>query len=152
VETGARPGPNLLIPSLATLGVAALLLIPLPAPPPGTVSTLWGLPEVDKLAHLLLFLALGWIWRRSLVRADRPVSYLVIFAAVVAYGGLLELLQGASGIRTAEWGDLAADALGAGLVPLWRWAPAQSGGDAAGGASEVASGAGGVDGAPVDSR
>lgn len=132
---------------LASLAVGVALLAPFPAPSGG--PGLFGLTHLDKAAHLVLFLALGWVWRRGLARAGRPVSYGAIFATVVAYGGLLELLQGASGIRTAEWGDLAADALGAGLVPLCRWTPLQSG---TGGASEVASGAGGVDGAPVDSR
>lgn len=110
----------------ATLGVGALLLAPLPAPSSRGVSVIFGIPHVDKLAHLALFLGLGWLWQRSLARAGRPVSYLAIFAAVVAYGGLLELLQGATGIRTAEWADFAADAFGAGLVPFWRWAPARN--------------------------
>lgn len=126
-----EPGPParllLGLPSAATLAVGGLLVAPLPMSPEGTGSVLFGLPHVDKLAHLFLFIVLGWVWRRSFARAGRPVPYLAVFAAVVAYGGVLELLQGASGIRTAEWGDLAADALGAGLVPLWRWAPVQGG-------------------------
>ena len=109
----------------ATLAVAVLLLVPIP-PPPAGAGGWWSALHVDKLAHLLVFLALGWIWRRSLARAGRPVSYLAIFAAVVAYGGLLELLQAATGIRSAEWADFAADALGAGLVPFWRGAPARN--------------------------
>jgi VanZ family protein len=110
---------NHLAPALAAaLGVAVLLLAPLPLPSGGPAE-IFGVPYLDKLAHLVVFLALGWIWRRSLVRSGRPVPYFAVFVAVVCYGGLLELLQGASGVRTAEWGDLAAAALGAGLVPLW---------------------------------
>lgn len=136
----------------ATAAVAVLLLAPVPAPPAAGVSALFGVPHVDKLVHLLLFLALGWIWHRSLARAGRPVPYLAVFAAAVAYGAFLEALQHLSGVRTAEWGDVAADALGAGLVPLWRPWPqagrrggaAEPGGDTAAG-TELAPG-------PADSR
>ena len=110
----------------AALAVAFLLLVPMPTPTGGAASLLFGVPHVDKLAHLVVFLGLGWVWRRSLRRAGRLIPYSAIFAAVVAYGGLLELLQGATGIRSAEWADFAADALGAGLVPFWRWAPARN--------------------------
>jgi len=109
----------------ATLGAAGLLLVP--TPPAGGVSALFGVPHVDKLVHLLLFLALGWIWRRALARRGRPLPDLALFAALVGYGALLELAQAASGLRTAEWADLAADALGAGLVPLGRWSYPRTG-------------------------
>ena len=150
-EPFAGVGWSLTLPVAATLAVGGMLLAPLPMPPEGTDSILFGLPHIDKLVHLLLFLALGWIWRRSLARAGRPVSYLAIFAAVVAYGGLLELLQGATGIRSAEWADFAADALGAGLVPFWRWAPARDGA-AANGEGVGAGGGAGAGARSGDSR
>jgi len=137
---------------LASLGVTLALTLPLPVES-GQGGPL-GLQNLDKLAHVLLFLGLGWVWRRSFRNAGRPVSYGTVFLAVVAYGGLLELVQGWSGLRTAEWADLAADALGAGLVPLWRPGPVQTGATAGseGSAVEVA-GADAVAGAsPVDSR
>ena len=144
-----HPEPGFAFAAAATLAVAGLLLAPFPPAQGG--SGLLGVPHVDKLAHLLLFLFLGWSWHRSLARAGRPVSYLAVFVAVVGYGGLLELLQGASGLRTAEWGDLAADALGAGLVPLWRRPRLQAGRNGAGD-SRTGGAEGGVADAAADSR
>jgi len=135
----------------ATLLVGLFLLAPLPAPPIGGGESFLGLPYPDKLAHLLLFLALGWVWRRSFRSAGRPVSYAAIFTAVVAYGALLELVQGWSGLRTAEWADLAADAVGAGLVPIWRPGAVQTGATA-GSAGAGSAGAEAAGASPVDSR
>jgi hypothetical protein len=45
-----------------------------------------------------------------------------VAAALVAWGGTLELVQGATGWRGAEWADFAADALGVAfglLLPRW---------------------------------
>lgn len=134
-----------------SLLVGLLLLAPLPIPPGGGAEGLFGLAHADKLAHLLLFLGLGWVWRRAVVRPGRNVPYAAVLAAVVAYGALLELVQGWSGLRTAEWADLAADALGAGLVPLWRPGPVQTGatagseGSGAGVSADAAAGASSAD-------
>lgn len=135
----------------ATLAVALTLLSPLPIPAQDDSPGLFGVPHVDKLAHLFLFLGLGWVWRRSFRSAGRPVSYGAIFLAVVAYGALLELVQGWSGLRTAEWADLAADALGAGLVPLWRPGAVQTGATA-GSAGSASAGAEAAGASPADSR
>ena len=77
--------------------------------PPKAAALLW-----DKAEHfiayfgLTLLASLGWGLRRSLV---------FVFAAVVALGGALEILQSLVG-RDAEWDDFFANALGAlaGLV------------------------------------
>ena len=77
--------------------------------PPKAAALLW-----DKAEHfiayfgLTLLASLGWGLRRSLV---------FVFAAVVALGGALEILQSFVG-RDAEWDDFFANALGAlaGLV------------------------------------
>ena len=96
---------------------AALLLVPLPSP--ALTPPAWaGLP-LDKLAHALLFFGLGRSWQRAWrapipARAGGLARRAVVAAAATAWGGLLELGQGTLGAgRAAEWGDLAADALGA---------------------------------------
>jgi len=101
----------------ATVAVGALLLLPIPTLP-GGLEPLAASSWADKAVHLALFLALGWLWQRALQSPGerRVVGAPAIVLALVAYGGLLELAQGASGYRTASWGDLAADALGAALA------------------------------------
>ena len=94
--------------------MSALLLAPLPSMPPAP-GGLAALP-LDKVAHLLLYLGLTRAWRRAVPGAPR----LFVALAAAAHGGLLELAQGALGVRSAEWGDLAADALGAVLALLPR--------------------------------
>lgn len=108
--------------ALWAAAVALLLLVPLPAPP-AVPPALAGLPW-DKLAHAVLFFTLGRAWQRWW-RRRRPASAggaaarLAVALAATAYGGLLELVQGALGAgRAAEWGDVAADALGALIVAL----------------------------------
>jgi VanZ family protein len=103
--------------------VGVLLLMPvgdLPAPPNWLPAFLDSIS--DKLVHAALFFAGVLTLARSAraLRASHPLAAAVL--AAIAYGGLLELLQGSTG-RDASWGDLGADALGASLaalpLPLW---------------------------------
>lgn len=79
----------------------------------------------DKVAHSIAYLALtlmlllAGVWRpgRNGGVWNRPLPALLI---VIAYGGVLELIQGAVG-RDAQFSDLLADALGA-LLALAAWA------------------------------
>ena len=85
---------------LAVGGVAYASLAPtddLPAPLLGS----------DKLTHALGYLAIGVLAVASAVPAWAA------FAGAVAFGLLLEVLQGWLGYRSFEWGDVLADALGA---------------------------------------
>lgn len=102
---------------MATLGVGALLLLPVPELTTGHEPLAEG-PWLDKVAHVALFFALGSVWLRALrVSVERaPAIGLTAFFALVAYGGLLELAQGAIGYRTASWGDFVADAFGVGMA------------------------------------
>jgi len=87
--------------ALLLLLVAILSLIP--APDTGVN---------DKLSHLLTYFLLGgWF---GVLAANRPVLAWT-FAGLVAYGGAIELLQGTTDYRFAEWADLLADAVGTGL-------------------------------------
>lgn len=72
-----------------------------------------GLPSTgwDKTNHLLGYGLLGMLaragWPRS--AAWRPI------VALIAWGALVEVLQGQTGYRQAEWGDALANGLGAAL-------------------------------------
>ena len=86
--------------------VAALSLMPVPDVGVG-----------DKLSHVLTYALLGG-WFGLLAR--RPSALGKVFVGLLAYGALIELMQGMTGYRTAEWGDLLANGIGllAGL-PLY---------------------------------
>lgn len=79
--------------------VTALSLLPLG---PDAPTTGW-----DKTNHLLAFAVLailaGLAW---------PARIGAAMTALLAYGGLIELLQSFTGYRSAEWADWLADALG----------------------------------------
>lgn len=66
-----------------------------------------SVPGSDKLHHVLGFAALSFP-----LPFARPKLLLPIVLGVVAYGGLIELLQPDVG-RQAEWGDFLADVTGA---------------------------------------
>jgi VanZ family protein len=68
-------------------------------------------PESDKVVHIVLFGGLAALWAWSL-RAWRGRALVVVAAAVALYGGLLELAQGLTTYRTADWNDFFADAIG----------------------------------------
>ncbi len=96
----------------------AILWLSLDSAPP--VPDL-DMPQADKVGHfiayaLLTFLA-GWTLARDIDTWERSWRWGAIFA--ILYGGLLEVLQMAlTRSRFAEWGDLAADLLGALCVYL----------------------------------
>jgi len=84
------------------------------------VLSLLPVPDVgvgDKLSHLLTYAVLGG-WFGLLV--TRPAGLGLVFAGLLAYGALIELLQGMTGYRYAEWGDLLANVIGLLLgLPLY---------------------------------
>ncbi len=81
------------------VGVLVMSLMPagLPLPDAG-----W-----DKSNHLLAFLALAFT---SLVAYPKRPA--ILLASLLAYGGMIEVLQSFTPNRMAEWTDLLADALG----------------------------------------
>jgi VanZ family protein len=88
--------------------IAVLLLAPPEAVPFVGPSKPWGL---DKVGHVALFFVLGALAIGPMrARSRRPV--LAVFAGSLLYGGLLEVLQGALGWRSAELLDLVADGIG----------------------------------------
>jgi len=84
------------------------------------VMALIPLPEAfsmfswqDKVEHVGVFMVLGLLGIAS--RLSRPPQTL---AGVLAYGGLIELVQGMTTYRTADPADLLADACGLVLAGL----------------------------------
>lgn len=90
---------------LSTCGVLALALLPTPHALP---TTGW-----DKSNHLIAFCTLALLG--LLAYPAKPRTTMV---ALVAYGGLIEVLQSFTTYRYAEWGDLLADAIGVSLGAL----------------------------------
>lgn len=94
------------------LGLAAFVLVLCLMPSKDLPSIhMW-----DKLEHALAFASLAFLFASVVVRRD----HLWVGISLVAFGGLIELLQAHVG-RDAEWFDLAADSVGvaAGLILAW---------------------------------
>jgi VanZ family protein len=91
------------------IGVAIVSLLPMPAT---GVS--------DKLAHLLTYFVLaGWF---AVIARDRVVLAWSLIG-LVAYGMLIEVLQGQTGYRYAEWGDVLANGSGCVIGSLLYFTP-----------------------------
>jgi len=86
--------------------VLVLSLWPLPEPSP--LGTGW-----DKADHVAAFVALGLLGLPSW-----PAHRSRVLAGLLAYGALIELLQGFTVHRQGDWRDLVADAIGIGLAAL----------------------------------
>lgn len=79
-----------------------------------------GAQVSDKLLHAAAFVALAWLADFGWPDSD---YWLPKALPLLGYGVLLELAQLGTVSRSAEWGDLAADALGLALYPLLRRLP-----------------------------
>ncbi|HNT38960.1 MAG TPA: VanZ family protein [Rubrivivax sp.] len=73
--------------------------------PPRTLETVW-----DKLHHALAFTALAWVAELA-VWPQRGHRWRVALG-LLAWGGVIEIVQSQLPTRSAEWGDLLADAVG----------------------------------------
>lgn len=90
------------------LVIAVLTLMPMPMP------TSAG-PGTDKIYHMLAFASLAFP-----LPLMRPKLAIWVFLGVVAYGGMIEVIQPFFG-RQAEWADLLADGAGAACGALAAW-------------------------------
>lgn len=91
--------------------VLLVLYLALSPAPPQTVDLGW-----DKLNHLAAFAIMTMTAGQGFKHACKQV-----LVALLAFGGLIELLQSFVPNRYAEWGDLGADALGIALgLLVWR--------------------------------
>lgn len=94
--------------ALAMLAVLVMSLAPASVDLP---STGW-----DKTNHLLGFGVLGLLGHRAF-----PRRVVMVLVGLLAYGGLIEVLQSFTPDRYAEWGDVVADGMGLLLGTLVGW-------------------------------
>jgi VanZ family protein len=85
--------------------IVAVSYLALTPAPPEHLTTGW-----DKANHMLGFTALAFSARLGYPAARR--TWLLWLFALVAYGGLIEILQMFVPGRSSEWGDLFADSIG----------------------------------------
>jgi VanZ family protein len=90
---------------------------------PGTRLPPIDLPQVDKLAHLLVYAVLGalilrGVARRHQRRRPRPRDFLTAIALTIFYGISDEIHQHWTPNRSPDWHDVMADALGGALGSL----------------------------------
>jgi len=88
--------------------------------PPRTLETIW-----DKLHHALAFTVLACV--AELAAWPRRRHRWEVALGLLAWGGVIELVQSQLPTRSAEWGDLLADAVGIAIglllaLPLLRGA------------------------------
>jgi VanZ family protein len=96
-------------------GIALLLLVAVISLVP--VSDSGG---NDKLAHVLIYLVLSsWF---SLIAA-RPALLWRVFFGLIAYGMLMELLQGLTDYRSLEFADALANSVGVTIGLLFHFSP-----------------------------
>lgn len=81
-----------------------------------------SLPPVhvwDKLAHAVNYALLAVL----MLSAQRRLPPWAVVLVIVAFGGLIELAQHATGYRNGEWLDMLANLIGAcsGAVAWWLW-------------------------------
>jgi VanZ family protein len=106
---GLRPAAQQRWRLLLAALLATILWLALTPAPPKQADLGW-----DKLNHASAFATLALVATRGFGRA----AWWRIALALLAYGGLIEVLQSFTPTRQAEWADLLADAVGvaAGLV------------------------------------
>jgi len=108
VDSGGFMGVSVLAWRMAFVvcALAVLVLALMPAKM-AVVSTGW-----DKTNHLLAFCALGMLGCLAF-----PGQTIAVWMGLLAYGGMIEVLQSFTPDRSAEWGDWLADCFG--LVLAW---------------------------------
>ena len=89
------------------VAIAVLAVLP---PTPGI-----SVGYLDKLAHLCEYALFAWCLRRAAHASafSRSSELLLALGFSIAYGALLEGIQGVLGYRSAEWGDVIANTVGA---------------------------------------
>lgn len=107
---------------IAAIAVGIAITVVSMLPPRGTPGPqIADLGEVvATIGHVGGYLLLGGLIILAL-RYPRPM---VVWAVVSVYGALIEVIQGAFGLRSFQWSDILANALGAavgiGVAVLWR--------------------------------
>ncbi|MFG6429449.1 VanZ family protein [Roseateles sp. LYH14W] len=94
--------------ALLALLLAVITWLALSPAPPESANTGW-----DKANHTLAFAALAFVSVWALWQ--RPRQWLLLVAALLAYGGFIEIAQSFVPSRSAEWNDVLADGMGIAL-------------------------------------
>lgn len=78
-------------------------------------------PVSDKLLHALAFVFGALVWAGALPSSSGPLRSATLASGIcLGLGGLIELLQTQTATRSAESGDLVADAVGIGIgILIW---------------------------------
>lgn len=116
----ARWGDNPILWWAVSGGYAIVIAVLAVLPPAPGVSV----GRLDKLAHLCEYALFAWGLRHA-ARASsfsRSSELLLALGFSIIYGALLEGAQGLLGYRSAEWGDVAANTLGA-VLGAWLSKP-----------------------------
>lgn len=85
-----------------------------------------NIPHLDKIAHFGLFSVLAYFFLFGLRRDNYPLKNrqitVLVLLLCIAYGGLIEVLQYATGWRSFEVMDIFFDAIGAifGILAFYR--------------------------------
>ena len=109
-----HPTVQRLIQAAFVLGLVVITWLALSPHPPRSLNTGW-----DKSNHALAFgsLAFSSVWARW----RRPQQWGVLVAALLAYGGAIEIAQTFLPPRSGEWVDLLADSVGIALGLALAW-------------------------------
>ena len=91
------------------LAVAILSLMPLPDAGVG-----------DKISHVVTYIALAGYFS-VLARQARALYRVAV--GIMVYGALIEIAQGLTGYRNAEWGDLLANGVGTAVGVTLHFTP-----------------------------
>lgn len=114
IRFATAPGQRRLWRALLAVLLVAITGLALLPDPPQTVSTGW-----DKSNHALAFASLAFasVWALW----PRPRQWGLLVAALLAYGGAIEVAQTFLPPRSGDWLDLLADGCGIALGLLAAW-------------------------------
>lgn len=90
--------------SVGVVGCAVLFYICVMPSPPKVVD----MANADKIEHFMAYLVLG-TWFGGILAPH----YLKVFLGLLAFGVFIEIVQGLTGYRDAQFGDAVADGAGA---------------------------------------
>jgi len=98
--------------------VAVIAYFSLLTPPPSAPG---GEPFWDKHLHFVAYagLALAAAYATVRYRPQPVVRGSIVIGGTIAFGILIEVVQGVLPTRSFGWGDLLANCLGAVLVSIW---------------------------------
>lgn len=115
---------------LSAVLVGAVLWLTLASKPLGDDAPTF-FPGADKIAHALMFGAIAgavmFDWQRSIRRRLPAKAIIAVGIGAAAFGATTEWMQDAMHAgRSFEWGDMAADSVGAAIATICALALRQS--------------------------